>query len=183
MAKQAYGRNAALSTPPSDEPTTAIVPQALPAMAFAADRSSGRTRFGSAAVGGRRVERLRHRDQPRPRPGRASAVAGDRTSRRAAPRRAPPQFDAIMIRRRSKPVGDRAGVRQQQRQDAGVRGERDAAEEARVPVSVLSSTSNGTMTNQSPPNTTSSARNSRRKSRLRVRTDNGVDTRRNITGG
>ena len=48
-AKQVYGSKAALSTPPRDAPTTAMVPQADPATAFAAERSAGSTRLGSAA--------------------------------------------------------------------------------------------------------------------------------------
>jgi hypothetical protein len=47
--KATYGLNTALSTPPSDAPATAIVPHAEPAIAFAGARSSGGTRFGSAA--------------------------------------------------------------------------------------------------------------------------------------
>src|SRR5215813_8433461 len=50
IKKQVYGEKTALKTPPSEEPTTVIVPHALPATAFAADRSSGATRFGRAAV-------------------------------------------------------------------------------------------------------------------------------------
>ena len=44
------GRRRSLSTPPSDAPTTSIVPQALPASALAAGRSSGSTTLGRAAV-------------------------------------------------------------------------------------------------------------------------------------
>jgi hypothetical protein len=50
MANDAYAPNAALTMPPSDAPTTVIVPQAEPAMAFAAARSAGATTFGRAAV-------------------------------------------------------------------------------------------------------------------------------------
>ena len=42
-----------------------------------------------------------------------------------------------------------------------------------LPVSCGSSTSSGTMTNQSAPKTTSSARKRLRKSRLRTRTESG----------
>ncbi|BEL11582.1 hypothetical protein Q0Z83_097730 [Actinoplanes sichuanensis] len=48
-AKQTYGLKALLTTPPSDAPTTVMVPQADPATVFAAARSAGSTRFGSAA--------------------------------------------------------------------------------------------------------------------------------------
>ena|SRR5437764_1833036 len=47
--KQTYGPTAAASTPPSEAPSTSIVPQAEPASALAAARSSGSTRLGSAA--------------------------------------------------------------------------------------------------------------------------------------
>jgi len=47
--KQMYGPTAAASNPPSEAPTTSIVPHAEPATALAAARSSSSTMFGRAA--------------------------------------------------------------------------------------------------------------------------------------
>ena len=49
MAKQTYALKTALTMPPSDAPTTSMVPHALPPSALAAGRSTGSTTLGRAA--------------------------------------------------------------------------------------------------------------------------------------
>src|SRR5205085_2135588 len=69
MAKQVYGETAAASTPPSDEPTTLMVPQAAPVIAIAPVRSAGPTRLGTPAghpAAGELAEQPQQRDEHEP---------------------------------------------------------------------------------------------------------------------
>src|SRR6266704_2925848 len=171
MPKQVYGDSALASTPPSDAPTTLMVPQAAPVTAMAAERSAGSTRFGTAAEAAGEANALAIATAPTP--ASPSQAVGRLCTANSRP--TPPtahRFAVIRIFRRS--------IRSA---TVPVYGSRNALTPVSIasvspparppPVSLPSSPSSGMRTNQSPPKITSSAANSQRKSRLWVKTRSG----------